>query len=154
MNAMNVTIRKANRQDVVDIVRLLADDALGAKRERYEDPLPSQYYAAFDQINTDNNSCLIVAEIGNKVIGTLQITFITYLTYQGGKRALIEAVRIDRTFRGKGIGKVMFEWAISKSREEGCHLVELTTDKTRPDALHFYKNLGFVPSHEGMKLRL
>ncbi|WP_371743286.1 hypothetical protein [Pseudozobellia sp. WGM2] len=28
----------------------------------------------------------------------------------------------------------------------------MTTDKKRPEALEFYKQLGFMASHEGMKL--
>lgn len=151
---MNIQFRKATHMDVPDIVRLLSDDPLGAGREQYADPLPRQYYAAFDVINADKNNYLIVAESDNKIVGTLQLTFITYLTYQGGKRALIEGVRTDKLMRGKGIGKAMLEWAIHKAKEEGCHVIQLTTDKKRPDALEFYKNIGFVPSHEGLKLQL
>jgi GNAT superfamily N-acetyltransferase len=54
--------------------------------------------------------------------------------------------------RGQGLGKAMLEWAIHKVKEEGCHIVQLTTDKKRPEALKFYEKLGFVASHEGMKL--
>lgn len=52
----------------------------------------------------------------------------------------------------KGLGKQMIEWAVKKSQELGCHMVQLTTDKKRPEALEFYKNLGFSASHEGLKL--
>lgn len=48
----------------------------------------------------------------------------------------------------------MFEWAIGEARGRGCRLVQLTTNKARPDALRFYENLGFVASHEGLKLDL
>ena len=48
----------------------------------------------------------------------------------------------------------MFEWAMAMCRERGCGLVQLTTDKTRPDALRFYESLGFEASHDGMKLNL
>ncbi len=48
----------------------------------------------------------------------------------------------------------MLEWAINKAKEEGCRIVQLTSDKNRPDALEFYKKLGFVASHEGLKLAL
>jgi GNAT superfamily N-acetyltransferase len=48
----------------------------------------------------------------------------------------------------------MFEWAIGECRARGCGLVQLTTDKNRPDAIGFYESLGFVASHEGMKLAL
>lgn len=151
---MNIHIRKANQDDIPAIVRLLADDPLGSQRERYEKPLPKSYYEAYEEISADKNNHLIVAEIDNKIVGTLQLTFIPYLTYQGGKRAFVEAVRIDKSYRGKGIGKIMLEWAIDKAREINCNVVQLTTDKKRPDALEFYKKLGFVASHEGLKLHL
>jgi GNAT superfamily N-acetyltransferase len=48
----------------------------------------------------------------------------------------------------------MIEWAIDQARERGCSLVQLTTDKSRVDAHRFYERLGFVASHEGMKLAL
>jgi len=151
---MGLLIRKAIHSDVPEIVRLLQDDDLGVSREKYHESIPPSYYSAFSVIDRDKNNYLVVAEIDGKVVGTMQLTFITYLTYQGGKRAQIEGVRVDETVRGKGIGKALFEWAIEKSKAEGCHLVQLTTDKKRKDALEFYRSIGFVASHEGMKLHL
>ena len=40
---MSLQFRKATRDDLPALVRLLADDVLGAKRERYETPLPETY---------------------------------------------------------------------------------------------------------------
>src|SRR4028119_67750 len=90
---LNFSIRRATRDDVPVIVSLLADDPLGSRRENYQNPLPQSYYDAFDEINQDPHNELVVAEANGEVIGTLQLTFIPYLTYQGGKRAQIEAVR-------------------------------------------------------------
>ena len=56
--------------------------------------------------------------------------------------------------RSAGFGTRLFEWAIGRARERGCRMVQLTTDKSRPDAKRFYEALGFVASHEGMKLAL
>lgn len=151
---MNINFRQATRKDVPEIVRLLADDTLGAAREQYTEPLSQQYYLAFDEISSDKNNYLIVAELNNRIVGTLQLTFITYLTYQGGKRAIIEGVRIDKSTRGKGVGKAMLEWAIHKATNESCHVIQLTTDKKRPEAFEFYKSLGFIATHEGMKLHI
>jgi len=151
---MTLTFKKATRTDLPAIIKLLADDQLGATREKYEEPLSSAYYAAFDVINADKNNELIVAELNNKIIGTFQLTFITYLTYQGGKRALIEEVRIDKSVRNKGFGKIMMQWAIQHAKENGCHLIQLTSNKKRTQALEFYKRLGFIDSHEGLKLHL
>lgn len=144
--------REAQREDVPAIVGMLADDILGSKRECFTDPLPESYYSAFAAIHGDPNHELIVAEFEGKVVGTLQLSILPYLTYQGGYRALIEAVRVAKSQRGGGLGRQLFDWAIDRARERGCHLVQLTSDKDRPDAIRFYEHLGFKASHEGMKL--
>ena len=147
--------RKATEADIPNIVKMLANDELGSKREDYKVPLPKSYYDAFQNIFQDKNKKLIILENFNKeTIGTLQLTFLQYLTYRGGLRAQIEAVRIHKKFRGKGFGKEIFKWAIKRSKDKGAHLVQLTTDKLRPDAIEFYKALGFKDSHMGMKLNL
>jgi len=145
--------RKAKKEDVATIIKMLANDKLGQQREVLHDPLPKQYYQAFEKINADPNQELIVVENEEQeIIGTLQLSFLQYLTYQGGIRAQIEAVRIREDQRGKGIGEKMFVWAIEQSKLRSAHLLQLTTDKKRPDALRFYEKLGFKASHEGMKL--
>ena len=148
------TFRRASRADVPAIVRMLADDALGAERETFESPLPENYYRAFEAIDRDPNNELIVADLDGKVIGVMQMTFIPNLTYRGSWRALIEGVRVDAKVRSSGIGRQFFTWAIERARQRGCHLVQLTSDKARADAIRFYETLGFVASHEGMKLHL
>jgi len=145
--------RRATRNDVHAIVEMIADDELGKTRENFQVPLPKEYYDAFENINADNNQELIVVESDKgEIIGTLQLSFIQYLTYQGGIRAQIEAVRIRKDQRGTGLGTKMFEWAINRAKEKNAHVLQLTTDKKRPEALNFYKKLGFIDSHEGMKL--
>lgn len=133
---------------------MLAEDVLGATRERFESPLPASYSQAFEEIDADRNNELVVACLDDAVVGVLQLTFIPYLTHQGSRRALIEGVRVARTHRSSGLGTRLFEWAIERARERGCRMVQLTTDKSRPDAKRFYEALGFVASHEGMKLTL
>ncbi|MEW7291402.1 GNAT family N-acetyltransferase [Aquimarina sp. 2304DJ70-9] len=145
--------RKATLDDVSIIIQMIANDELGITRENYQDPLPKQYLEAFKNINTDPNQELIVAESDNQeIIGTLQLTFIQYLTYQGGIRAQIEAVRIREDQRGQGIGQKMFEWVIERAKQKGAHVLQLTTDKKRSETIRFYQKLGFKASHEGMKL--
>ena len=147
--------RKATENDVSSIVEMIADDKLGIKRENFKSPLPKEYIDAFKNINKDKNQELIVVENNEKeIIGTLQLTFIQYLTYQGGIRAQIEAVRIKKDQRGVGLGKKMFEWAINRAKERKAHVLQLTTDKKRPKAIKFYEGLGFTASHEGMKMHL
>lgn len=150
----NVLFRVASRGDVPAIVRMLADDALGSQREKSQETLPDSYYAAFEDLTGDPNHQLIVAELDGKVIGTLHLMFLPSLSYQGGLRAQIESVRIDKENQSQGIGTEMMRWAIDCARERGAHIVQLTTHKTREDAHQFYERLGFKRSHLGMKLSL
>lgn len=152
--AASLSFRPATRADVPALVAMLADDVLGAQRERFADPLPQVYYDAFATIDADPNNVLLIAESAGQIAGMLQLTFIPYLTYQGGWRALIEGVRVAKSARGQGMGKALLTEAIDRARARGCHLVQLTTDKTRADALAFYERLGFRATHEGMKLHL
>lgn len=148
-----MNFRKAEITDISSIVEMIADDELGKKREDFQVPLPKRYVKAFEKINADENQELIIVENKNfEIIGTLQLSFIQYLTYQGGIRAQIEAVRIKREMRGQGIGKMMFQWAIHRAKERNAHLLQLTTDKKRPQAIKFYEDLGFKATHEGMKI--
>ena len=151
---MNINFRQATREDLPEIVRMLADDFLGATRERYENPLPESYIKAFEEIEADKNNELIVAEKGGEVVGTLQITFTPSLSFQGGKRATIESVRVDEKYRGQGFGKELMLWAIERAKAENCIALQLTTNAERKDAHRFYENLGFKGSHLGMKLYL
>ncbi|MFI0449425.1 GNAT family N-acetyltransferase [Actinomadura sp. 6N118] len=148
-----MTFRPATRDDVPEIVRLLADDPLGAARETPGD-LPDAYWKAFDAIEHDPNNTLIVAVIGGTIAGTLQLTYIPGLTYTGGERAQIEGVRVASEQRGHGVGQAMIGWAIDQARARGCRVVQLTTDRQRPDSIRFYQKIGFRPSHMGMKYHL
>ena len=145
-------IRVAEMSEVPAIVRLLADDALGARREQAAETVSKSYLDAFDEIERDPNNELIVAVQDGDVIACFQMTYIPGLSYQGGERAQIESVRVAAGLRGQGIGRRVMEWAIERARTRGCRLVQLSTNKERADAHRFYESLGFERSHEGMKL--
>ena len=40
------------------------------------------------------------------------------------------------------------------ARSSGCHMLQLTANRQRSEAVHFYERLGFVDSHHGLKLYL
>lgn len=151
---MKLCYRLAQEADLPDLVAMLADDDLGVHREDASVPLNSDYIKAFNSIGSDPNNELIVVTSDHDLIGMLQLTFIPYLTYTGSWRCLIEGVRIHSKFRGQGVGKQVFRWAIGRARERDCQLVQLTSDKKRPDAIRFYESFNFTASHEGLKLHL
>lgn len=148
----DLQIRRATAADIPVIVSMLADDELGAARETPGDLRP--YQAAFARLAEDRNQYLAVAEQGGAVVGFLQLTIIPGLSRQGTTRGLIEAVRVHREARSAGIGGQLIRWAIEESRQRGCRLVQLTSDRSRAGAHRFYERLGFTGSHVGFKLNL
>ncbi len=146
--------RRAETADLPAIIDMLADDALGKAREVVSDPPHQAYLSAFAAIEADPNQLLAVVEREGAIIGCLQISFIPGLSRRGLWRGQIESVRIASSARGESLGRSMMEWAIEVCRQRGCGLVQLTSDKQRPDAIRFYESLGFRASHEGLKLSL
>jgi ribosomal protein S18 acetylase RimI-like enzyme len=151
--APGITIRPARREDVPAIVHMLADDALGAARERIENPLPESYFRAFETVERDPNIQLVVAEQGGAVVGCLQLCILPGISSQGASRGLIEDVRVASDRRGRRIGEQLVKWAVAQARGRGCTLVELLTNNSRVDAQRFYERLGFARSHVGMTIR-
>jgi len=154
LNGEQPLLREAVAADLPQLVAMLADDALGAQREDTSQPLNRAYCSAFQAIERDSNNLLLVAEIEQSIAAMLQLTFIPYLTHIGSWRCLIEGVRVHSDYRGRQLGRLLLESAIDSARDRGCRIVQLTSDKQRPRALHFYESLGFVATHEGFKLKL
>lgn len=148
-----MALREARRDDIRRIIEMLADDEVARGRESLSGDL-APYHTAFDAIAADPNNTLYVWDEDGAVMGCLQLTFLPGMSYGGRWIAQVEGVRVDRSLRGLGIGEKMMDTIVAKSRERGCKYLQLTTNKQRLDAQRFYERLGFVMSHEGMKLAL
>lgn len=147
-----LSFRAAQHTDLPEIVSLLSDDVLGATRDGIHH-MPA-YEAALRDIQAQQGNTVIVAVMGQQVVGVLQLTLIPGLSRGGMLRAQIESVRVSSQHRGHNIGKALVKQAIDQARNAGCGLVQLTSDKQRTDAIRFYEDLGFTASHEGLKLSL
>jgi GNAT superfamily N-acetyltransferase len=147
-----VIVREAVRADLDSIVALLREDVI---RELDESEVPSEAYAdAFDEITADAHQQLLVGEVGGEIVATAQLTWVRHLTYVGGLMCNVESVRVRSDLRGHGLGRELMEHVVDLARARGTVRVELTTNARRARAQEFYKELGFVASHVGMKLYL
>ncbi|WP_326569122.1 GNAT family N-acetyltransferase [Amycolatopsis rhabdoformis] len=147
-----ITVRRARRDDVEAIVRMLVDEQLGATRDSADDLEP--YLRAFETIDADPQQLLVVATANNEPVATLQLTIIPGLARRGALRGQIEAVRVRSDHRSAGLGRELVQWAIDECRRRDCALVQLTSDTSRTAAHRFYERLGFAASHTGFKLHL
>ncbi|MBK4215689.1 GNAT family N-acetyltransferase [Paracoccus caeni] len=147
----DITFRPARRDEVAEIVAMLADDFLGRDREQGD---LVDYEAAFDEIAASAANELIVGEREGSIAACYQMTYIPGLSLSAARRALIEGVRVHADHRGHGIGAQMMADAEDRARRAGCTVLQFTTNKSRTDAHRFYDRLGFTPSHIGYKKTL
>lgn len=150
----DLTFRHAIRDDLPAIVAMLADDEYGEARETGGASVPKEYADAFDAMSQMPGNCVLLAEKDGEIVGSLQLVFTPSLSRSGTKRATIEAVRVASKYRGQNVGTALMRRAIAESKEAGCGLVQLTSDKRRARAHLFYRRLGFEQSHIGFKLEL
>ncbi len=152
----DVTLRRAETDDLAQVLRLLGDDEVSAARGDFDQPPdPSQIERAFHAIAEDpSNELVVVVDASDAVVGTMQLTRIPGLARQGATRLLVEAVRVDSDRRSAGIGGAMMRWVQEAAAVQvGAALVQLTSDARRPDAHRFYRDLGFIDSHVGFTWR-
>ena len=154
-NNDDMRFRFAERSDVPSIITLLADDPIGASREQANGPDMSVYFDAFEEMTAQGgNAYLLAIERDDTIVGCVQITLIPGLSRSGTKRAQLEGIRVAESARGQGVGRRMMEEAHEIARQQGCGLVQLTSDQARTDALRFYTSMGYVNSHCGLKCAL
>jgi ribosomal protein S18 acetylase RimI-like enzyme len=151
---VSLQFRLATAADLPEIVRLLADDHLGGGRERHTDPLPPEYGIAFAGLQRIGAEVILALNDAGAIIGCLQLLILPGLGSLGKQRAQIEAVRIESSLRGKGLGSDLIRHAVARAQEKGCKMVQLTSDNSRQGAHRLYERLGFKASHVGMKLYL
>jgi len=148
-------MRRAVEGDLPDVVRLFAIPNDGnTQDENPSEPLEPCYADALARMAADPNNALLVAEVDGGVVGVFQFTVIQHVAFRGGRVAQIENVIVDPKVRGHGIGEAMMRWAVDEARRRGCFRLQLTSNKVRKRAVAFYERLGFVVSHEGLKLQL
>lgn len=152
MNALS--IRQATIEDFDFVVSLIGTDPIADARNPAGSDDHRHQREAFDAITRDPNHLLLVAELEHQPVGSFQLSFIPGVSRQGAWRGQIESVRIHPEYRNRGFGRAMMEWAVERCREQGCGLVQLTSDQQRSCAHRFYEKLGFLPTHTGFKLKL
>jgi GNAT superfamily N-acetyltransferase len=147
-----VVVRAACGEDVPRLVELLDFGSLEIGRE---DPRNTEHYQqALVEIDATPGCELLVAEVQGEVVGVCQLIVFRHFQSMGGLCAEIESMHVHPEWRGRGIGGLLLENAVSRATGHGCYRVQLTSNKKRVAAHRFYERRGFVRTHEGFKLAL
>ena len=93
------------------------------------------------KIIQSESSRLLIAEEGGLYYGSLTLVVFVIPT---GTRAWIEDVVVNESARGKGVGRLLSERAVSLANELGAKTIDLTSRPSREVANNLYKSIGFA----------
>lgn len=94
----------------------------------------------FKDMFTENYECVGVFD-NNELIGICGLWFMT--RHYSGKSVEVDHVYLNETYRGKGLGKLFFDWIYNYLKNKGKETIELNTYVTNHPSHKFYYNEGF-----------
>jgi ribosomal protein S18 acetylase RimI-like enzyme len=115
--------------------------------------VPEEYFAG---LVTDDESCIMLAEQGNEVIGyaTLQLQHARYDIQVPRTVGFIDNFGIAQVCRGMGVGRQLFEACREQAKTMGATSLDLDCWETNQGAIRFYEDLGMHVSRRRFTLDL
>jgi len=146
-------IRLAKETDISRILELYHE--LTVTTSQVEQSLSASwdnYRRVFAEISNNPGRELLVAEYDGEVVGTVALFIIPNLSHGATPYALVENLVVDHKYRRKGVAKKLMKYTIARAKEEGCHRIELCSDRRRQEAHELYLSVGFKPSAYGFRI--
>lgn len=155
---MDITYRKADLNDLDDLVRLRIEflkEVQPIETHQYsEENLQKSLHDYLSEALRTDNFVAWVAEHENKIIATSGLCFFQItpgFTLIDGKIAYILNIYTLREWRGKGVGKTVFNHILQEAISRGYKRISLhATNEGRP----VYEKFGFRLTSDEMELRL
>ena len=97
----------------------------------------------FERYQEYPNYRIYVAELNQAIVGTFALIIVDSIAHSGQPFAVVEDVVVSEDCQGRGIGKRMMEFAMSRCKEFGCYKLTLSSHLKRQKAHSFYESLGF-----------
>jgi ribosomal protein S18 acetylase RimI-like enzyme len=134
------TVREALVEDIDAIVGLLRGlyEAMGETSGIDPETFP----ATLRSLLADDRSHLLVAEHRGEVLGFVSFSVRRTCMHPGGS-ALVDELAVDGRHRGQGVGRVLIEAVVERSRALGLDEVEVSTELSNERARRFYGTVGF-----------
>ena len=122
---MDIVVRKYNDTDYEGAKKVLKE-AFGYEKDNISDVRVHEFVACLDEVVVGYFN--LMEEID--IIRNLKIFHVGY-------------VCVDNSYRGKGIGKLMMQYAIKYAEDNHATRMELTSGNQRVAAHKLYSSLGF-----------
>jgi GNAT superfamily N-acetyltransferase len=135
LEGTGISIRKAIRKDCTSMMQLIHELAVYEKA-------PEEVTVDFDHFVESGFGknpvwYAFVAEVENKVVG-FALYYIRYSTWKG-QRMYLEDILVNEPWRGKGIGKLLFDKLIEEAKEKKLSGMVWQVLEWNEPAINFYK---------------
>lgn len=138
-----MVIEEAKKSDIESLIDLLT---LLFSQEAEFTPKRDLQRIGLEMILKDPTiGSIFVLKENDSIIGMVSILW-SISTALGGKVAFLEDMIVSPSYRGKGAGRMLVEYAIAYTQKRECKRITLLTDNDNHAAHQFYQQLGFKKS--------
>jgi GNAT superfamily N-acetyltransferase len=127
--------------ELADFEKLTPPDAEGMERLRNHAFQNDPFYEAY------------LVKLEGKYIAYI-IYYFTYSSFLAKPTLFLEDIYVKGEHRGKGIGKMLFQFCVEKAEEKRCGRMEWSALNWNKNAIDFYIGMGAVPLSEWTFYRL
>lgn len=135
-NNMDISIRIGTKQDLPRLRELIVELAVYEKEPDAVEVTLAELEK--DGFGNDAIFSFFVAEIDGVIQG-IALHYFKYSTWKG-KCLFLEDIVVNQEFRGKGIGKLLFDEIVKVAATHHCKRLEWQVLKWNTPAIQFYKN--------------
>lgn len=137
---MEINVRRAVREDCPTMMQLIHELALYEKA-------PNEVTVDFDHFAESGFGpnpvwWAFVAEVNHNVVG-FALYYVRYSTWKG-QRMYLEDILVNEPWRGKGIGKLLFDRLIEEAKENKFSGMMWQVLNWNEPAINFYKKYNGV----------
>lgn len=136
---MNVIIRRANSNDFESVYSLICD----LKGQRMDN---ESFKTIYLKNLSDPNIYYLVADKDNSVVGFISL-HVQHILHHSKPTCELQELIMNSDLRGIGIGGLLMKEVEIIARKLNLEEIELTTRISRKKAQAFYRNLGYIHTH-------
>ena len=136
-----MNIRKAKASDAEALKTLYFEHLTRFPPQEEQDM--ALWMSKLSKFEKDDNMYLLVLEVDDKVVASVQMAIIESLTHNVSPFAIVENVVTHADYRNRGYASALLARATEIAKEKGCYKLSLETGSNKESTLNFYRNNGF-----------
>lgn len=152
MNIRNMTLNDYNEVD-----RLMAQVHklhVEGRPDLYVDVDHIYSQEQFQEMVENEDMISVIAEIDETVVGICFVSMRARTCMVKRRTAYMDDLCVDHAYRGKGIGKQLYEYVKHRAKEMGAERLDLMVWDFNEDARKFYESMGMKPQRYIMEEHL